>query len=78
MKFVAIFLIILLSAAVIVESQEFNTLKFLFQVFSGDFSFKKKEVPRSVLKNDTSCYLGELKKYPLATNSLSMDINQLF
>lgn len=58
MKFLALCLIFL-AAAVVVESQEFNTLKFLFQVFSGDFSFKKKEVPRSVLKNETSEYLGE-------------------
>lgn len=58
MKFLAICLV-LFSTALIVESQEFNTLKFLFQVFSGDFSFKKKEQPRSVLKNDTSDYLGE-------------------
>lgn len=61
MKFLAICLV-LVAAVVIVESQEFNTLKFLFQVFSGDFSFKKKEVPRSVLKNDTSDYLGEYEK----------------
>jgi len=50
---------------VIVQSHEFKgfTLKFLYQVFTGDFiNLKRKEkVEKSVLKNDTSSYLDYLK-----------------
>lgn len=61
MKF--LFLYFLLASAVIVTSQEFKgfTLKFLYQVFTGDFiNLKRKEkIEKNVLKNESSTYLGK-------------------
>lgn len=61
MKFLIFYF--LLSSIVIVQSHEFKgfTLKFLYQVFTGDFiNLKRKEkVEKNVMKNDSSSYLGE-------------------
>jgi hypothetical protein len=59
MKFLILYLMLL--SIVIVESHEFNgfSLKFLYQVFTGDFiNIKKKDKVEKVLKNETSNYLG--------------------
>jgi hypothetical protein len=59
MKFLILYLTLL--SIVIVESHEFNgfSLKFLYQVFTGDFiNIKKKDKVEKVLKNETSNYLG--------------------
>lgn len=65
MKFVIFYF--LLASFVIVQSHEFKgfTLKFLYQVFTGDFiNLKRKEkVEKSVLRNDTSSYLGKFGRY---------------
>lgn len=62
MKFLVIYLILV--SFVVVESHEFKgfTLKFLYQVFTGDFiSLRKKEkIEKTNLKNATSGYLGAL------------------
>lgn len=61
MKF--LFLYIVLLSFVIVQSHEFKgfTLKFLYQVITGDFiNLKRKEkLEKNVLKNENSSYLGE-------------------
>lgn len=60
MKFLALYLI--LASIVIVQSHEFKgfTLKFLYQVFTGEFiNLKRKDkIEKNVLKNETSSYLG--------------------
>lgn len=61
MKF--LFLYITLLSFVIVQSHEFKgfTLKFLYQVFTGDFiNLKRKEKQeKNVLKNENSSYFGK-------------------
>lgn len=61
MKF--LFLYIALLSFVIVQSHEFKgfTLKFLYQVFTGDFiNLKRKEkLEKNVLKNENSSYFGK-------------------
>lgn len=63
MKFLVLYF--LLFSIVIVQSHEFKgfTLKFLYQVFTGDFSnLKRREkIEKNVLKNETSSYLGEFR-----------------
>lgn len=60
MRFLALYLVVL--SMVIVESHEFKgfTLKFLYQVLTGDFSLKRKDkVEKNVTKNHFSNYLGK-------------------
>jgi hypothetical protein len=60
MRFLVLYLTLI--SVVIVESHEFNgfSLKFLYQVFTGDFiNMKKKDnKDQKVLRNETSNYLG--------------------
>lgn len=60
MKFLGLYLILV--SIVIVQSHEFKgfTLKFLYQVFTGEFiNLKRKDkIEKNVLKNETSSYLG--------------------
>lgn len=62
MKFLTLYF--LLASIIVVQSHEFKgfTLKFLYQVFTGDFiNFKRKEkFEKNVLKNESSSYLGKL------------------
>lgn len=62
MRFLFVYIVIL--SFVIVQSHEFKgfTLKFLYQVFTGDFiNLKRREkLEKNVLKNETSSYLGTL------------------
>lgn len=61
MKFLCFYLILV--SAVIVQSHEFKgfTLKFLYQVFTGEFLNLKKKVnlEKNILRNETSSYLGK-------------------
>lgn len=65
MKFLLISLILV--SFVIVQSHEFKgfTLKFLYQVFTGDFiNLRRKEkIEKSVLKNESSSYLGKFRHF---------------
>lgn len=62
MKFLCLYLILV--SAVVVHSHEFKgfTLKFLYNVFTGEFlNLKRREkIEKNILKNETSSYLGEL------------------
>lgn len=61
MKYLALLLILV--SGVAVNSHEFKgfTLKFLYQVFTGEFinSKRKSQIEKSVVKNGTSLYLGK-------------------
>lgn len=73
MRFLFLYIVIL--SFVIVQSHEFKgfTLKFLYQVFTGDFiNLKRREkIEKNVLKNETSSYLGKLNHKLLETVKLS-------
>lgn len=61
MKFLVLYF--MLFSIVTVQSYEFKgfTLKFFYQVLSGDFSnLKRREkIEKNVLRNETSSYLGK-------------------